>query len=131
MPDNIETGAMRPVLRPLPEVASAVARLRADVDKLQPDHLDETYALLAETHATILAAWRANPRCQALLEALRGELIALVDEYHAYAARALPVNGYMYGISDEAVRCDTQADVMLDEVRHLEAEAAALNGRRH
>ncbi len=117
--------------QPMPEVAAAVARLRADVDKLKPDNLEETYALLTETHQAIIKNWRGRPQCQALLEALRRELIALVDEYHADAARALPVNGYMFGMSEDAMRCDTQADVMLDEARQLEAEAAALNGLRH
>ena len=146
MPNKNQAGAagVQPVAPPLshvaydgeparlmPEVAAAVARLRADVDKLKPDDLDETYALLTETHQAIIKNWRARPQCQALLEALRRELIALVDEYHADAARALPVNGYMFGISEDAMRCDTQADVMLDEARQLEAEAAALNGRRH
>lgn len=117
--------------QPMPEVAAAVARLRADVDRLKPDHLDETYALLTETHRSIIENWRARPQCQEMLEVLRHELIALVDEYHDCAARALPVNGYMFGVSEDAMRCDTQADVMLDEVRRLETEAAALNNRWH
>jgi hypothetical protein len=101
------------------------------VDKIKPDHLDETYALLAETHRAIIDDWRGHPQCQELLEALRHELIMLVDEYHDCAERVLPVNGYMFGVSEDAMRCDTQADVMLDEVRQLEAEAAALSKRWH
>ncbi|MDR3505610.1 MAG: hypothetical protein P4L52_05160 [Acidocella sp.] len=116
---------------PMPEVAAAMARLRADVDKIKPDHLDETYALLAETHRAIVDNWRGRPQCQEMLEALRHELIVLVDEYHDCAERVLPVNGYMLGVAEDAIRYDTQADVMLDEVRQLEAEAAVLSNRWH
>ncbi|MGO9817722.1 MAG: hypothetical protein ACLPJJ_03990 [Acidocella sp.] len=118
-------------VQPMPEVAAAVARLRADVDRLRPDRLDETYALLDETRRDIIKNWRGHPRCQAMLEALRRELIALVDEYHEQADRALPVNGYMFGMSEDAMRCDTQADMMLDEAHQLEAAAVALSRLRH
>jgi hypothetical protein len=117
--------------RPMPEVAAAVAKLRADVDQLKPDHLGTIYALLAETHRAVIDNWRGHPQCQVFLAQLQYELAMVVNEYRDNASLARSIDGDLFNNPEEVIRSDAQADIMLEELRLFAAEAAKLNGLRH
>ena len=110
------------------QVATAFARLRRDLDTYHPNKPALAYALAGETHSVILQRWRQfSPSAQAaLLTAFLDETSGLLHQLQARIARVAPSNGYMYGLQDEAIKLETQADITLEEIHRLEAELRLL-----
>lgn len=111
-------------------VATAFARLRRDLETYHPNKPGLAYALAGETHAAMLQKWRQYPPAaqSALLSAFLEEATGLLHQLQARLARVAPTNGYMYGLQDEAIRLETQADITLEEIRRIEAELRAFQG---
>jgi hypothetical protein len=109
-------------------VALAFARLQRDLETYHPNKPALTYALAGESHAVMLQKWRQYPRAaqSALLTALLDEASGLLHQLQARIARVVPSNGYMFGLQDEAIRLETQADITLEEIRRIEAELRLL-----
>lgn len=109
-------------------VASAFTRLRRDLDTYHPNKPALAYALAGETHTVMLQRWRQYPLADqaALLTAFLDEASGLLHQLQARIARVAPTNGYMYGLQDEAIKLETQADVTLEEIRRIEADLRAL-----
>lgn len=122
-----QTGQISAV--PVVELASAaISRLRRDMDKYKPDRPAVVYALAGETHATIMQEWRGHEHgiFTALLNALLDETLSVAKGLQAEAARIAPMNGYMYGLQDEAIRLEALLDILHEEILRIEAEL-----RRH
>ncbi len=109
-------------------VATAFARLRRDLDTYHPNKPALAYALAGETHAVILQKWRQYPQPaqSALLTAFLDETSGLLQQLQARIARVAPSNGYMYGLQEEAIKLEAQADITLEEIRRIEAELRVL-----
>jgi hypothetical protein len=110
------------------QVATAFARLRRDLDTYHPNKPALAYALAGETHTVMLQRWRQYPppAQAALLTAFLDETSSLLHQLQARIARIAPSNGYMYGLQDEAIKLETQADITLEEIRRIEAELRLL-----
>ncbi len=110
------------------QVATAFARLRRDLDTYHPNKPALAYALAGETHTVTLQKWRQYPppAQAALLTAFLDEASSLLHQLQARIARVAPSNGYMYGLQDEAIKLETQADITLEEIRRIEAELRLL-----
>jgi hypothetical protein len=109
-------------------VATAFARLSRDLETYHPTKPAIAYALAEETHAVTLQRWRQYPPAAqtALLTALLEEASELLRQLQARIARIAPTNGYMYGLQDEAIKLEAQADVALEEIHRIEADLSAL-----
>ena len=109
-------------------VTGAVARLRRDLDTYHPNKPALAYALTGETHAVTLQKWSLYPLAaqEALLTALLEEAFTLLHQLQAHIARMVPTNGYMFGLQDEAIKLETQADITLEEIHRLEAALQGL-----
>ena len=110
------------------QVATAFARFRRDLDTYHPNKPALAYALAGETHTVILQTWRQYPPAAqaALLTAFLDETSSLLHQLQTRIARVAPTNGYMYGLQDEAIKLETQADVTLEEIHRIEAELRVL-----
>jgi hypothetical protein len=109
--------------------ASALTRLRRDLETYHPNRPALSYALAGETHQVTLGDWRQYPpeTQLALLAAFLDGASELLRQLQARLARMVPTNGYMYGLQDEAIKLETQADITLEEIRRIETALAALN----
>jgi hypothetical protein len=109
-------------------VATAIARLNRDVSAYHQNKPAIAYALAGETHAAIMHQWRQyKPEAQiALLAALLDEATALLHQLQLLSARIVPSNGYMFGLQDEAMKLEAQADITLEEIHRIEAELRVL-----
>lgn len=122
-----------PLPRP-PEVVSALVRLRRDLDRFNAERPAVTYALVGETHKAIIEEWRNGTSPSAFLSLLRAfhaESLGLMRQYQRAAAISLPPNGFMFGVSDEMVGYETQADIMREEVTRLENEIKVMGDALH
>lgn len=99
-----------------------------DLERFHPNKPALAYALAGETHAALMQKWRlyAKPIQQALLTALRDDLSDLLRRLQSRLARVAPDHGYMFGLHEEAIKLETQADITLEEIRRLEAALHAL-----
>ena len=125
--DEIATGYGSP---PIAEIAaSALTRLRRDLETYHPNRPALSYALAGETHQGTLLKWRQYPpeTQLALLAAFLDGASDLLHQLQARLARMVPTNGYMYGLQDEAIRLETQADITLEEIRRIETALQALS----
>ena len=123
---NTAPGLGAPLVAEL--VAAAIARLRGDLEMYRPSKPAIAYALAGETHAAMLQRWRQHSRAvqAALLAAFLTEASELMRQIHARIARIAPSHGYMFGLQDEAIKLEAQADITLEEIRRIEAELNAL-----
>jgi hypothetical protein len=127
---EVATGYKSP---PITEkAASAVTRLRRDLETYHPNRPALAYALAGETHQSTLQDWRQYPpeTQAALLGAFLEGASELLRQLQAKLARMVPTNGYMYGLQDEAIKLETQADITLEEIRRMETALEALNTGR-
>lgn len=108
-------------------VAGAIGRLRRDLETFHPNRPAIAFALAGETHAVMMQQWRQYPAEMqiALLTALQEEATGLLHQLHALSARIAPSNGYMYGLQDDAIRLEAQAEIALEEIHRIEAELQA------
>jgi hypothetical protein len=110
--------------------AGALERLRRDLESYHPTKPAIAYALAGETHKVTVRKWRQNhpPAVQsALLSALLDEAAVLLRQLQTQIAKIVPSNGYMFGMQDEAIKLETQADITLEEIHRLEADLRALD----
>ena len=109
-------------------VTTAFTRLRRDLETYHPNKPALAYALAGETHAVMLQRWRQYPppAQAALLTAFMDEVSGLLHQLQARIARVAPTNSYMYGLQDEAIKLETQADITLEEIHRIEAELRVL-----
>jgi hypothetical protein len=105
-------------------VAAALTRLRRDLETFHPNKPALAYALAGETHVAMLQRWRHHPPAAqtALLVAFLKETSELLRQLQARTARIGPTNGYMFGLQDEAIKLEVQADITLEEIRRIEAD---------
>jgi hypothetical protein len=114
---------------PIKEIAAAaLTRLRRDLETFHPNRPALSYALAGETHQVTLVDWRQYPTETqlALLEAFLDGASELLRQLQARLARMVPTNGYMFGLQDEAIKLETQADITLEEIRRIETALRAL-----
>jgi len=123
-----DMAAERDAVQIIELVATAFARLQRDLDTYHPNKPALAYALAGETHSVILQNWRKYPLAaqSTLLSAFLDETSGLLHQLQARIARVAPSNGYMYGLQDEAIKLETQADITLEEIRRIEAELRVL-----
>ena len=57
-----------------------------------------------------------------LLAALLDEATTLLHQLQARIAQIPSNHGYMYGLQDEAIRLETQADIAPEGIRHIESD---------
>ena len=112
-------------------VAAAIARMRRDMEKYHPNDPAIAYAFVGETHGAMTHQWRQYPADAqiALLAALQKEAVGLLHQLQAPCARIALTNGYMYGLQDEAIKLETQAEIAIEEIHRIEAELHALSAR--
>lgn len=124
---EVATGYKSPLITE--KAASAVTRLRRDLETYHPDRPALAYALAGETHQATLQGWRQYPpeTQVALLAAFLDDASELLRQLQARLARMVPANGYMNGLEDEAIKLETQADIALEEIRRIETALEALN----
>lgn len=114
-------------------VAQAIARLRGDVERFRADRPAVAYALLSETHQAIMGDWRAaGGKVPAddlahWLECLLEAATALMHRLHVEAVS--PPTAADSGAGERG-RLAAQADMVLEEVRRIEAELAVLRPAR-
>lgn len=110
------------------EIATAAsARLRRDLETYHPNNPALAYALAGETHAVTLHRWSqyTDETQAALLSVFLEQSSELLRQLQARLGRMVPSNGYMYGQQDEAIKLETQADIVLEEIRRIEAALQA------
>jgi hypothetical protein len=106
------------------EIATAAStRLRRDLETYHPNNPALAYALVGETHAATLQRWSqyTDETQAALLTIFLEQSTELLRQFQARLGRMVPSNGYMYGQQDEAIKLETQADIVLEEIRRIEA----------
>jgi hypothetical protein len=108
-------------------MAAALAKLRRDVERFRPALPGIAYALMGETHKAIMEDWREAGWAQAdgcletQLECLLGEVTRQMRRLHT-ASISDP--------ADDRARLQAQADMMLEEIRRIEAELSILRPQR-
>jgi hypothetical protein len=115
---------------PIAEIAaSALTRLRRDLETYHPNRPALSYALAGESHQVTLVDWQQYPpeTQLALLESFLDGASELLRQLQARLARMVPTNGYMYGLQDEAIKLEAQADITLEEIRRIETAVQALS----
>jgi hypothetical protein len=110
-------------------VSAAVTRLRRDLETYHPNKPALAFALAGETHDALLQRWGKYPPAAqtALLTALLDEATELLRQLQARIARIVPTNGYMFGLQDDAMKLEAQAEITMEEVRRIEAALDALD----
>jgi hypothetical protein len=124
---DFEAGPVSPQFAEI--ISAAITRLRRDLDTYHPNKPALAFALAGETHDAMLQRWRRYPPAAqtALLTAYREEASELLRQLQARIARIVPTNGYMYGLQDEAMKLEAQAEIALEEVRRIETALHALD----
>jgi hypothetical protein len=110
-------------------VAGAIERLHRDLDSYNPAKHAIAFALAGETHKAMQQQWSEYPfEAQAALwTALQEAATGLLQQLQARSARIVPANGFMYGLQDEAIKLEVQAEIILEEIHRTEAELRRLN----
>ncbi len=121
LPGVPETAAMA-------EIGTAVAKLRHDLDACHPNNPSLAYALAAETHAAMQHKWHHYPQetRAALLLAFLKEVSGVQHQLRTRIARIEPENGYMFGLQDEAMKLEAQAEILQEEINRAEADLQTL-----
>ncbi|WP_297494345.1 hypothetical protein [Acidocella sp.] len=114
---------------PVAELAgAAIMRFRGDLETCLPGKPALAYALADETHAAMLKRWRRYPQDiqEAILAAFLEETCELLHQIQARTELTVAHHGHMFGMQEEVVRLETQADITLEEVHRIERDLAAL-----
>jgi alanine-alpha-ketoisovalerate/valine-pyruvate aminotransferase len=131
LPDYAREGAaVQHDSTPIKEaVASAIERLRRDLDSYHPSKHAIAFALAGETHKTTHHQWCQHaPEAQiALWLALQEAATGLLQQLQSRSARMVPDNGFMYGLQDEVLKLEVQAEITLEEIHRIEDELRALD----
>lgn len=108
--------------------AAAIARLQRDIESYHPNNPAIAFALTGETHAAIRHKWSQYPPDvqTALWTALQEAATSLLHQFHEWNARLVPANGYMYGLQDEIMKIEAQAEIALEEIHRIEVELRVL-----
>jgi hypothetical protein len=109
--------------------ASAIERLHRDLETYHPSKPAIAFAMAGETHKATRHQWCQYPHeaQTALWMALRDAATGLLQQLQTRSARIVPANGYMYGLQDEAIKLEVQAEITLEEIHRIEAALRALD----
>lgn len=110
-------------------VTGTIERLHRDLETYHPSKPAIAFALAGETHKAMRQQWGPYPaEAQAALwAALLEATTALLHQFQTRSARIVPDNGYMYGLQDEAIKLEVQAEIILEEIHRIEAELRAFD----